>query len=465
MLFNQARKRLAFGGCMYVLFSTDSDLDLLGNLIRRAGFAARLVAEQSIFIESLIIYELRCDRCRSHPHCMGRLLHGPSLTTPEFRDIFKEDIASGRVGRCNQRRTAMIGHPPRKPKSARRVAFPKWAFVGAIAGAALISACSQPSDSQQTAEQQQPADEQARKDADERAWADAEKTGTVAAYTAYLQNFGAGAHVSEASQRIVALNEQARKAADEKAWADAEKAGTAAAYTAYIQNFGGGAHAAQARQRVSELSRKEADERAWADAVRTGTAAAFTAYTQNFSSGAHVAEARQRLAALDEQARKEADEKAWAEAEKAGTAAAFTGYVQKFGSGAHVAEARQRLAALDEQARKDAEEKAWAEAQKAGTAAAFTGYVQKFGSGAHVAEARQRVAALETQGRREVPSVDIQKTCQSAAGAMVSLMGGTTTEQDVNACLDSEQKARDQIVKDRATYSAADKRQCMRTDT
>ena len=133
---------------MYVLFSTDSDLDLLGNLIRRAGFAARLVAEQSIFIESLIIYELRCDRCRSHPHCMGRLLHGPSLTTPEFRDIFKEDIASGRVGRCNQRRTAMIGYPPRKPKSARRVAFPKWVVVGAIAGAALISACSQPSDSQ-----------------------------------------------------------------------------------------------------------------------------------------------------------------------------------------------------------------------------------------------------------------------------------------------------------------------------
>jgi release factor glutamine methyltransferase len=58
-LFDQARERLAFGGCMYVLFSTDSDLDLLGNLISRAGFAARLVAEQSIFIESLIIYELR----------------------------------------------------------------------------------------------------------------------------------------------------------------------------------------------------------------------------------------------------------------------------------------------------------------------------------------------------------------------------------------------------------------------
>src|SRR6516164_7754196 len=348
---------------------------------------------------------------------MGRL-HGPALTTPEFRDIYKEDIASGRVGRCDQRRTAMNGYPPRKPQSARRVAFRKWAFVGAIAGASLMSACSQPSDSQQTAaqQQQQAADEQTRKEADEKAWADAEKTGTVAAYTAYLQNFGAGAHVSEASQRIVALNEQARKAADEKAWADAEKAGTAAAYTAYIQNFGGGAHAAQARQRVAEVNRKEADDKAWADAVRAGTVAAFTAYTQNFSAGAHVAEAHQRLAALDEQARKEADEKAWADAEKAGTATAFTDYVQKFGSGAHVA------------------------------------------------EARQRVAALNTQGRKEVPSIDIQKTCQAAAGAMVSLMGGTTTEQDVNACLDSEQKARDQIVKDGATYASADKKQCMRTD-
>src|SRR5438309_7411066 len=163
---------------------------------------------------------------------MGRLLH-----------IF--DIASGRVGRCNQRRTAMNGDPPRKPKCARRVAFAKWAFVGAIAGAALISACSQPSDSQQTA-QQQPADEQARKEADEKAWADAEKAGTAAAYTAYLQNFGSGTHVSEASQRIVALNATARKAAVTKAWADAEKAAAAAAFTAYFQTFGARAHAAQA---------------------------------------------------------------------------------------------------------------------------------------------------------------------------------------------------------------------------
>src|SRR5262245_17046914 len=109
----------------------------------------------------------------------------------------------------------------RQPRRAGRIALPRMAVVAVIAGAALVSACSQPSDSQQpeAQQQQQPAGEQARKEADEKAWADAEKTGTVAAYTAYLQNFGAGAHVSEASQRIVALNEQARKAADEKAWA------------------------------------------------------------------------------------------------------------------------------------------------------------------------------------------------------------------------------------------------------
>jgi hypothetical protein len=70
---------------------------------------------------------------------------------------------------------------------------------------------------------------------------------------------------------------------------------------------------------------------------------------------------------------------------------------------------------------------------------------------------------LESQGRREVPVVDIQATCQAAAGVMVSLLGGSTTDQDVKGCLDSEQKARDQIVKDLSTFSSLDKSRCMRT--
>jgi release factor glutamine methyltransferase len=57
-LFDQARERLAPGGRVYLLVSSDSDLDLFSALIVSAGFQARLVAERSIFIESLIIYEL-----------------------------------------------------------------------------------------------------------------------------------------------------------------------------------------------------------------------------------------------------------------------------------------------------------------------------------------------------------------------------------------------------------------------
>src|SRR5450755_1429433 len=57
-LFEQSRERLRPGGLMYVMVSSDSDLDLLGTLIDRAGFSARVVYEHSIFIESLIIYEL-----------------------------------------------------------------------------------------------------------------------------------------------------------------------------------------------------------------------------------------------------------------------------------------------------------------------------------------------------------------------------------------------------------------------
>src|SRR5262245_16548574 len=65
--------------------------------------------------------------------------------------------------------------------------------------------------------------------------------------------------------------------------------------------------------------------------------------------------------------------------------------------------------------------------------------------------------------RADIPQIDIEGTCRAAAHAMVSLMGGSTTEQDRKACLDSEQKAREQIIKDQATYSSADKRRCMRT--
>jgi 23S rRNA G2069 N7-methylase RlmK/C1962 C5-methylase RlmI len=58
-LFEQARTRLAPGGRLYLLLSSDSDLALLGATAARAGFEARLVAEKSILIETFPLYELR----------------------------------------------------------------------------------------------------------------------------------------------------------------------------------------------------------------------------------------------------------------------------------------------------------------------------------------------------------------------------------------------------------------------
>jgi methylase of polypeptide subunit release factors len=61
-LFEQARERLKPDGRVYVMVSSDSDLDLFGKMIDKAGFSAKLAREYSIFIESFIIYELVAAR-------------------------------------------------------------------------------------------------------------------------------------------------------------------------------------------------------------------------------------------------------------------------------------------------------------------------------------------------------------------------------------------------------------------
>jgi release factor glutamine methyltransferase len=58
-LFEQARERLKPDGRLYVMVSSDSDLNLFARLIDEAGFRARLAYERSFYIESMILYELR----------------------------------------------------------------------------------------------------------------------------------------------------------------------------------------------------------------------------------------------------------------------------------------------------------------------------------------------------------------------------------------------------------------------
>ena len=57
-LFDQARERLKPGGYMYVMVSSDTDLDLFSALIDKAGFNSELVREYSLVVESLIIFKL-----------------------------------------------------------------------------------------------------------------------------------------------------------------------------------------------------------------------------------------------------------------------------------------------------------------------------------------------------------------------------------------------------------------------
>jgi hypothetical protein len=86
-------------------------------------------------------------------------------------------------------------------------------------------------------------------------------------------------------------------------------------------------------------------------------------------------------------------------------------------------------------------------------------------SKAVTAGATAMVFGFAGTAQAQIPSINIEQTCRAAASAMVGLMSGSTTEQDIKSCLASEQKAREQIIKEQATYSSSDKKRCMRTGT
>src|SRR6516225_7126797 len=58
------------------------------------------------------------------------------------------------------------------------------------------------------------------------------------------------------------------------------------------------------------------------------------------------------------------------------------------------------------------------------------------------------------------PTIDIQKTCRENVSALSTMLGGEI-QQDLQVCLMDEQAARDQLVKDWATYSALAKARCV----
>ncbi len=58
-LFDQAAARLAPGGLMYLLVSSDTNMALFDQLIANAGLRSTRIATQSIVVEKFYLYELR----------------------------------------------------------------------------------------------------------------------------------------------------------------------------------------------------------------------------------------------------------------------------------------------------------------------------------------------------------------------------------------------------------------------
>jgi methylase of polypeptide subunit release factors len=58
-MFAQCRERLKPGGSIYLLVSSDSDLDALAAMYEDAGLQSELVHRRNVFFESLLIFELR----------------------------------------------------------------------------------------------------------------------------------------------------------------------------------------------------------------------------------------------------------------------------------------------------------------------------------------------------------------------------------------------------------------------
>jgi hypothetical protein len=69
--------------------------------------------------------------------------------------------------------------------------------------------------------------------------------------------------------------------------------------------------------------------------------------------------------------------------------------------------------------------------------------------------------AMTQSAWAQVPTINRQEACRAASGVMLALMGGSTTANDMQICMDTENKAREQIVKDWGTYDAFDQAGCI----
>jgi len=73
------------------------------------------------------------------------------------------------------------------------------------------------------------------------------------------------------------------------------------------------------------------------------------------------------------------------------------------------------------------------------------------------------VLVLAEPAQAQVPTINTQETCRIAASVMTNLSVGGTGANEVEICLDSENKARQQLIKDWSSYQPSDREGCIQT--
>jgi uncharacterized protein (TIGR02145 family) len=119
------------------------------------------------------------------------------------------------------------------------------------------------------------------------AWAACQKTGTVAAYEAFLAQFPDGRHHSEAKETLHFLKE-------ENAWHTARQGNSIAAYLRYRDTYPQGRYFAQSVQAIADLE----DAQDWATAQGRDTIAAYLQYQTRHPRGQYRAQAQQAVQRL-----------------------------------------------------------------------------------------------------------------------------------------------------------------------
>jgi hypothetical protein len=76
------------------------------------------------------------------------------------------------------------------------------------------------------------------------------------------------------------------------------------------------------------------------------------------------------------------------------------------------------------------------------------------------------MSAFAPAAQAQIPTINIEETCRKAADVMLNLAvggEGRTGPNDQQICLESENKARDQINKNWSSYQASDREGCIQT--